>query len=436
MSGDYDVLTQLLNRRSFRRSVEEALQTTHFQVGAMVMWDLDNLKYINDTYGHDSGDKYIIAAAQVFQQLCRDGAEVARMSGDEFFAFLPGRDREGLLQRVREIHKLLHSTNFQLPDGKEVKLRASAGVAWYPDNGRDYDILVKYADFAMYSAKNSTKGDIQEFNPTTYQRDELLFSGKEALNRLLDHRLARFAFQPIVDSRTGEVFAYEALMRPNCEGLKTVTDVMRLARAQSKLNQIEELTWTGALEAFSQQKDAFGDARLFLNSVPNTCLSEAGFNALEERFGSDLSRLVVEVIESEQTDYNCMAIKQSLRKRWGLSIALDDFGAGYSSEGVLLAISPSYVKIDMSIVRGIDRDQSRQALLRGISSYCRTQGIVIIAEGVETREEMVYLIEAGVEYMQGYYLAVPDFRVRGIPQERQQEVQEAAARWNTLEPIQ
>lgn len=137
---------------------------------------------------------------------------------------------------------------------------------------------------------------------------------------------------------------------------------------------------------------------------------------------------MVEVIESEQTDYNCMAIKQSLCQRWGLSIALDDFGAGYSSEGVLLTINPSYVKIDMSIVRGIDRDKSRQTLLGGILSYSKTQDIRIIAEGVETREEMVYLIEAGVDYIQGYYLAVPDFRVRGIPQERKQEIQEAAGR--------
>ncbi|MEY8373619.1 EAL domain-containing protein [Merdimmobilis hominis] len=425
---DYDVLTELLNRRSFRRSVEKALRSMPFQMGAMVMWDLDNLKYINDTYGHDSGDKYIIAAARVFQQLRQDGAEVARMSGDEFFSFLPGEDRNTLLCRIREVHKLLHSTNFQLPDGKTVKLRASAGVAWYPDNGASYDLLIKYADFAMYSAKNSTKGDIQEFNQDAFQRDELLFSGKEALNHFLDHRLARFAFQPIVDARTGEVYAYEALMRPSCEGLKTVSDVMRLVRAQSKLNQIEELTWTGALEAFSQQKEAFGEARLFINSVPNTCLSKEGFAALEQQFGKDLSRLVVEVIESEQTDYNCMAIKQSLCQRWGLSIALDDFGAGYSSEGVLLTINPSYVKIDMSIVRGIDRDKSRQTLLGGILSYSKTQDIRIIAEGVETREEMVYLIEAGVDYIQGYYLAVPDFRVRGIPQERKQEIQEAAGR--------
>ena len=151
-------------------------------------------------------------------------------------------DRNTLLCRIREVHKLLHSTNFQLPDGKTVKLRASAGVAWYPDNGASYDLLIKYADFAMYSAKNSTKGDIQEFNQDAFQRDELLFSGKEALNHFLDARLARFAFQPIVDARTGEVYAYEALMRPSCEGLKTVSDVMRLVRAQSKLNQIEELT--------------------------------------------------------------------------------------------------------------------------------------------------------------------------------------------------
>ena len=116
-----------------------------------------------------------------------------------------------------------------------MKLRASTGVAWYPDNGASYDLLIKYADFAMYSAKNSTKGDIQEFNQDAFQRDELLFSGKEALNHFWTTGWPGLQVPTHCGCPHWEVYAYEGLMRPSCEGLKTVSDVMRLVRAQSKL---------------------------------------------------------------------------------------------------------------------------------------------------------------------------------------------------------
>ncbi len=201
---DYDVLTKLLNRRSFRRLAVRALKKESIGIGAMVMWDLDDLKYINDTYGHDCGDRYIAEAAKVLETLDSCRALVSRISGDEFLALLTGfSDKESLLQAVKTVHKRLSSTKFWLPDNQALHLRASAGLAWCPENGTNYDELARYADFAMYDSKKTMKGAIKIFDPAAFQRDALLFSGQEGLIRLFERREVRFAFQPIALGENG-----------------------------------------------------------------------------------------------------------------------------------------------------------------------------------------------------------------------------------------
>jgi len=420
---DYDVLTQLLNRRSFKRKIDELLSRDISGVGAMVMWDLDNLKFINDTYGHDMGDKYIIESANVIASLNEVGAIVARRSGDEFLAFIHGfHSNEEILELIQKNHKKLYETVFYLPNNYNTKLRASAGIAWFPQDGMDYDTLVRHADFAMYSAKRNTKGSIKEFNLEAFKRDEVLFEGKEELNLFFELSLVKFAFQPIVDVKTGEVFAYEALMRPQSEKLKSVADVMRLARAQSKLYQMEYLTWTGAMKDFISQEEVANDAMLFINSVPNTRLTDIDFKLFEDNYSKYLHRLVVEIIESEKLDSECMETKFSLVNRWGINIALDDFGAGYNSESTLLCITPNFVKIDMSLIRDVDKDIERQNLIFSMIKFIKTRQAKVIAEGVETKEEMYTLIKLGIDYIQGYYLGKPEFEIKQISIDKKKEL--------------
>lgn len=422
---DYDVLTHLLNRRSFKQKIDELLSGHISGVGAMVMWDLDNLKFINDTYGHDMGDKYIIESANVLSSLSGDGAIVARRSGDEFLAFIHGyQSKEEILDLIQKNHHKLYETVFYLPNNNNTKLRASAGIAWFPQDGTDYDVLVRHADFAMYSAKRTFKGSIKEFNIDSFKRDEVLFEGKEELNLFFELSLVRFAFQPIVDVKTGEIYAYEALMRPQSEKLKSVADVMRLARTQSKLYQMEHLTWTGAMKDFISQIEASNDAMLFINSVPNTRLTDIDFKLFEDKYKQYLKRLVVEIIESEQLDSECMETKFSLVHRWGINIALDDFGSGYNSESTLLYITPNFVKIDMSLIRDVDKDVERQNLISSMIKFIKTRNAKVIAEGVETREEMYTLISLGVDYIQGYYIGKPEFELKQISIDRKIELLE------------
>ena len=423
---DYDILTHLLNRRAFNRRMNQLLQEgSRLTLGAMIMWDLDNLKYVNDTYGHDYGDQYIQRAAVVFGGLARDGGIVGRISGDEFLAFVPDcGSKEWLLEKVEEVKRQLNNTRVVMPDGESIAVRASGGIAWYPDDGRNLDELRKYADFAMYDTKNSYKGAFKEFDRKAYEKDAFLLQGREQLNKLIEDELVNYAFQPIVSTKDGRVAAYEALMRPIMEDLASPADVMRLAISQSRLPDIEKLTFCKTFEEYASQRDAFGDRKLFVNSIPNQLLSEELLYSLFERYQIGKDTLVVEMIESEQTDIGIMEEKIQMLKAFHAQLAVDDFGAGYSSESTLLYMQPDYVKIDMSIVRDIHRDKDRQALAVSTLNYARPRGIKVIAEGVETAEEMETLISLGIDYLQGFYVGRPDMVVKDVDEKIQREIKE------------
>lgn len=420
---DYDILTQLLNRRAFKRKVEADLLDGRYSDGAMIMWDLDNLKYVNDTYGHDFGDQYICEAANVFNTLVSKGATVGRMSGDEFLAFIPENGgRKGIVKIMEQLQTELGNTYLSFPDGQKLKLRASGGIAWYPEDGADYQALVRCADYAMYSTKSSEKGSYREFDKDAYAKDAFLFNSKEDLNRMIEEALVRYAFQPIVDVQTGEVMGYEALMRPQSRGLHSPDDVMRLARNQSKLSQIEKLTFTRALYECERQRDQLAGKKIFINSIPNKALTVDEQESLKRQYGGWFSHLVVEIIESEKTDADCMEIKKVWTKENGMQIAVDDFGAGFNTESTLLKLDPDYVKIDISLVSGITGDDRRQRIVQNILSYTKERNIRTIAEGVEHREDMETLICMGVDYLQGYYIGRPNLDARDIPDTVKQQI--------------
>ncbi|GAA0077230.1 EAL domain-containing protein [Clostridium sp. CTA-5] len=420
---DYDSLTNILNRRAFYNIVTKKLEEDNIGIGAFVMWDLDNLKYVNDIYGHDYGDKYIKKAASILKKFTRYNGIVARMSGDEFYVFIYGYDsKEEIREIIKNVHKTMKSSNIVLPNKSELKIRASAGIAWYPYDSISYEELAKYSDFAMYKIKNTVKGYLNEFNMEDYKKDSFLLNSKEELNKLIDNELVRYAFQPIVDAHTGKIYGYEALMRSQLEELKNPIDIIRLATSQFKLYQIEKLTWFKTLEVFACNNEKFEDAKLFINSIPNYVLSDEDLYDLEYLYGSYTNKIVFELLENERSNRNLIFKKRNIATKWNSNIAIDDFGAGYNNEALLLDITPDIVKIDMEIVRGIDKDLNRQQILKNIISYSKDREIKIVAEGVETKEELEILIEFGVDYLQGYYLSKPDFDPPKISEDIVQEI--------------
>lgn len=425
---DYDILTNLLNRRAFKEAFDEIIKTKKLQHSALLLFDLDNLKYINDTYGHDFGDLYIKEASNVFLNLDSDHAIASRMAGDEFLVFLYGMEsQEQLTTLATEIHHAMTQQELLLLNEKDnIRVRASAGIAWYPQDGKDYEELLKHADFAMYSAKHSLKGSIQVFDYEEYKNNYLLFETLEDFNKIIDEHLYHFAFQPIVDAVTGEIFGYEALIRPQGHAIQNPIDLIRIARSQSKLQIIERISFHGAIEEFHSQKEAFKNARLFINSIPKITWSDSLIQEIEEACADDLDRLVIEIIESDQITTDNLDSKKDTVKRWNAAIALDDFGSGYNNDTAILSIHPNYLKIDQEIIQGIDRDERRQMILKNLVEYSKAQGIKTIGEGTETLAEVKFLIEAGIDYLQGYYIAKPDFEVCDIHEDIKKEIRAMA----------
>lgn len=421
---DHDILTYLLNRRAFASVVKKKMEEGISGYSAFVMWDLDNLKYVNDTYGHEYGDRYIQRTAEVLKRFSIYRTVIARMSGDEFYIFIYDYpNKEDVRAIIEEIKESLYNSFLDLPDGETLRLRASGGVSWYPDDSSEYDELIKYTDFAMYEIKNKEKGNIGEFNQKTYIKDSILLDGKEELNFFIDNAMVKYAFQPIVSAKTGEIFAYEALMRPQTKKMQSPYDVIRLAQSQSKLYEIERLTFFEAMKSYVKLKAEFKGAKIFINSIPNTTLSHEDLATFESKFADHLDQLIIEITENEQAHEECTELKQAKADQWGTHLALDDFGSGYNSELSLLVLSPKYVKIDMNIISGIDQDLNRQKLLKNILSYCINRNIKTVAEGVETKEEMDALIHFGIDYMQGYYLGKPNLIPQDVHADVKAEIQ-------------
>lgn len=413
---DHDLLTGILNRRAFESEAEVLFRQSEDVLGiaALVMLDLDNLKYLNDTYGHDCGDGYIRAFADSLRMFGTENTLIARRSGDEFYVLLYGaHDKQQLRERIELTWKSILRHSFTLPEGTQYRMRVSAGIAWYPSDSRDLNQLILYADFAMYKVKHSSKGTLEEFDIKDYNENSFLISGRNALDRLIDYQLIRFALQPIISSHTGNIYGYELLMRSTVSELPDPLTVLRLARAEGKLQHIERLTWMKGLEAFNtlvRNRSIPTDCYIFLNSIANQLLKEEDERLVEEEYASLLPRLVVEVTESEKSDQASTRHKIDFVRSHGGMIAIDDFGTGYSTELSLMQIAADIVKLDISLVRNVDVDQDKQALVRNIISYAKQRGMAVLAEGVETREEMSALIRFGVDYLQGFYLGRPQFQ--------------------------
>lgn len=403
---DHDILTGLMNRRAFDQRVGDLLENYPTMFGAMLMIDLDNLKFVNDSYGHDWGDLYIREAASVLRRVFGNTGICAHVSGDEFLVFVDSsRDEASALALCDSLKRGFHDAELETPDGSVLAVRASMGVAFYSGDACSYDRLREYADFAMYEAKNGHKGELRRFNRADYDNQMMLLHTKDDLNRLFEEHLVDYHFQPIVDVRTGEVAGYEALMRLRIPSIPTPDCAIRLARSQSKLHLVERMTFFEALSEFSCFPEREG-CLLFVNSVGAQCMNVADQDLLTKRFGDMFENLVVEFAEDDYSGTVTSAKERVFHSR-GCRIAIDDFGSGAKGEAMLLGIHADFVKIDMGIVRGVDVIPENRDVVRLLIERAHERGILAIAEGVETEGELTTLVGLGIDYLQGYLIGRP-----------------------------
>lgn len=418
---DYDTLTDLYNRRAFRRICAEFFCSPE-KLGhaALLMFDLDNLKQINDTFGHDWGDEYIRLTGECFAKNAPARTVCARISGDEFNALFYGyNDQDTLRADICALKAALEQSVVQLPSGRELRVSVSGGVAWYPESSTNLITLRKYADFAMYQVKHSRKGELLEFDPEVYRTDLQERRCHEEFRRLINEELVTYHFQPIIDAKDGSVFAYEALMRVDLPTLHSPADVLRLAREENCLHEVERITFFRASSAYQTLENAgkvVPSALLFVNSIASQYLTPDELSEYSARYASILPRIVIEITEEEVLDPKALRIKQTIRGSSG-AFALDDYGSGYSNERSLLELSPNYIKIDLSIIRSIDTDANKRQIVSNTVSYAHQRGMKVVAEGLETADEVRTVLSLGVDLLQGFFLAMPQVEPGGASEE-------------------
>ena len=409
---DYDTLTGLYNRRAFKRKSEAIFgRRKKIRHAAFIMLDLDNLKYINDTFGHDWGDEYIRQAGMCLEEGTPKGTLCAHISGDEFNILFYGYESQNTIrEEISKLQREISSRIIRLPDGQEFHLSISGGIAWYPEDSNSLGVMRKHADFAMYQVKQTDKGRIAEFDQKAYEEKYRDSQIRKEFHRFVKEELVTYYFQPIISAKTGKIEAYEALMRANLPILKRPDVVMKIAREEGALREIERMTMFRATEAFAdlrEKKRIKGDALLFINSIASQHMAAKDEIEFNNRYAELQKQIVIEITEEESIDYHALETKKNALGFEG-AFALDDYGSGYSNEKSLLDLAPKYIKVDLSIIRDIDTDPDKQQIVENIVAYAHKRDMKIVAEGLETPEEIQKVLELEVDLLQGFYLARPE----------------------------
>jgi cyclic di-GMP phosphodiesterase Gmr len=412
----YDELTNLPMRRVIEQHANDIIARDNAADRfALAFLDIDNFKHINDYYGHAVGDSLLIEFAKRLGLDLRGSDMLSRISGDEFLLLLCPIQNE---QEVAEYLELLLQ-RIRAPffiDGSEVFVSASVGVSLYPEHGRNYDALCQNADIAMYRVKNEAKGAAVFFD-TSMEREALARMANEQALRLaiLDRRFC-CAFQPKVDIRTHEIKGIEALVRlRNDDGVIQAPDTfINLAVQLGLIDELTHLVLAEIMKSIDLIDETFGaGASISINvaakQAGNPEFMQAFARALEET--GCPTRFIVEVTEDAfvaKTHFQDDILP--MFRKLGVGISIDDFGIGYSSLSALADVTADEIKIDRSFITDIHKRPRSQGILRAIESLSEALGMTVIAEGVETFEELTYLQAATrIRYAQGYYFSKPIF---------------------------
>lgn len=243
-------------------------------------------------------------------------------------------------------------------------------------------------------------------NEETFDPEERRYVG-----RMLNDNLLKYQFQPIVDAHTGDIFAYEALMRSGGEIKLSPVAILNHAAALNRLTDVERLTLTNTFNYLYTHPDEFKNKMLFVNSIPSCTLSDSDFDDLYAKYRSIMDKIVIEF--TEQTEASAEKLRSIIERshRMNFKIAIDDYGTGYSNISNLLTFMPHCVKIDRSLIMNIQLDKRKQHFTRNIIEYAHDNNFKVLAEGVETPEELAAVIGMGIDLIQGYYTAKPSYEV-------------------------
>jgi len=415
-SAYYDQLTSLPTRSVIEHRVNSLLNRdgpqAHF---ALAFLDIDNFKHINDYYGHGIGDALLVEVTKRLGHSLRETDILSRISGDEFLLLLnPVQSESEVAEYLDFMLQRLKAPFFI--DQSEIFASTSIGVSLHPEHGNSYEVLRQNADIAMYRVKNNGKGTAAFFNASMEREALARMKIEQSLRHAILEKRFCCAFQAKVDIRTQEVKGIEALVRlRDDEGvIQAPGTFINLAVELGLIDELTHLVLAEIVRSIDQINTTFGsDTTISIN----VAAKQAGNPEFMRSFAEALEatgfpkRFLIEVTEDAfvaKTHFQDEILP--IFRKLGVGISIDDFGIGYSSLSALADITADEIKIDRSFITDIHKRPRSQGILRAIESLSEALGMTVIAEGIESYEELAYLQAATkIRYAQGYYFARPIF---------------------------
>jgi diguanylate cyclase (GGDEF)-like protein len=407
----YDALTGLPNRELLQDRLGQAIahaHRKHSQV-ALLLIDLDYFKHVNDAIGHQMGDRLLKKVSRRLQECLREGDSLARLGGDEFVLCLPMVN--GIRDAAAVAHKVQEAVNESfVVDGNELHVSASIGISLYPDDGTTVETLMSAADTAMYHAKEKGRGNYQFFttalNKAVQQRVEL----EQRLRYAFARNELELHYQPQIDVPSGRIFSAEALLRWRQPGRKPIScgAFISVAEETGLILTLGEWVLRQACLQLRRWHDAGHSwLRIAVNLSPRQFYQPGFQQAIQgiiEETGVPADSLDLEITEGillQRNEDNLAALHRL--SDMGIQLSVDDFGTGYSSLAYLQRFPVDALKIDQSFVREINRDHNATALVAAIISMAHSLELKVLAEGVETAEQVGFLQSHGCMSAQGFF---------------------------------
>ena len=414
--SSYDEVTGLNNSKHFKSIIENILKNLMIleSRGALILVNIDNFKFINDTYGHNYGDIFLKKFSDDLKKIFNFNEILCRFGGDEFLLFIPYidnlKDIKDIIKKIKEILKSPYNIN-----GKKIFTSASIGITVFPDDGESFEVLLQNADAAMYRAKSNGKNQWQMFNSNISREINRIYSIQRGLRTALENNEMFVVFQPKVRLSDDEVDGFEALLRwKSCEiGLVSPGEFIPVAESTRLIIPIGKFVLR---EVFKKVKylllQGYDNFKIAVN-LSEIQLREGDLveylNSLIDEFEVSPKYIEIEITESmimKSVDRNIEYLLEL--KKLGASIALDDFGTGYSSFNHLTKLPIDVLKLDRSfVVDMIDNHKSRY-VVENMIQLSHKLGITVVAEGVEEKEQVEYLKSIECDTIQGYYYSKPE----------------------------